>query len=93
MHRHARKRLEVKGDLELAAQEIVGAAHSVAHTEIIRRGQVWEQDVIYRAIDGAPELFQTIYLDVLANPPRTCASCPGCATRSTGISTRITGPT
>ena len=65
-HRHARKRLDLKGDLELAAQEIVGAAHSVAHTEIIRRGQVWEGDVIYRAIDGDPELFQTIYLDVLA---------------------------
>jgi hypothetical protein len=65
-HRHARKRLDVKGDLELAAQDILGAAHSVAHTEIIRQGQVWEQDVIYRAIAGAPELFQTIYLDVLA---------------------------
>jgi hypothetical protein len=65
-HRHARKRLDIKGDLELAAQEILGAAHSVAHTEIIRQGQVWEQEVIYRAIEGAPELFQTIYLDVLA---------------------------
>jgi hypothetical protein len=65
-HRHARKRLDVKGDLELAAQDILGAAHSVAHTEIIRQGQVWEQDVIYRAIEGAPDLFQTIYLDVLA---------------------------
>jgi hypothetical protein len=65
-HRHARKRLDVKGDLELAAQEILGAAHSVAHTEIIRQGQVWEQDVIYRAIEGDPELFRTIYLDVLA---------------------------
>src|SRR3954451_19335588 len=65
-HRHARKRLDVKGDLELAAQETLGAAHSVAHTEIIRQGQVWEQDVIYRAIAGAPDLFQTIYLDVLA---------------------------
>jgi hypothetical protein len=65
-HRHARKRLDIKGDLELAAQETLGAAHSVAHTEIIRRGQVWEQDVIYRAIEGAPVLFQTIYLDVLS---------------------------
>jgi hypothetical protein len=64
--RHARKRLEIKGDLELAAQETLGAAHSVAHTEIIRRGQVWEQDVIYKAIDGNPALFQVIYLDVLA---------------------------
>jgi len=65
-HRRARKRLDVRGDLELAAQEALGAAHSVAHTEIIRRGEVWEQDVIYRAIDGAPELFRTIYLNVLA---------------------------
>jgi len=67
-HRHAKKRLDVKGDLELAAQETLGAAHSVAHTEIIRRGEVWEDDVIYRAIEGAPDLFQTIYLDVLAKP-------------------------
>jgi hypothetical protein len=65
-HRHARKRLDIKGDLELAAQETLGAAHSVAHTEIIRRGQVWEQDVIYRVMESAPALFQTIYLDVLA---------------------------
>jgi hypothetical protein len=65
-HRHARKRLEIKRDLDLAAQEILGAAHSVAHTEIIRRGEVWEQEVIYRAMQGAPQLFQTIYLDVLA---------------------------
>jgi hypothetical protein len=66
--RHARKRLDIKGDLALAAQETLGAAHSVAHTEIIRRGEVWEQDVIYRAIEGAPDLFRTIYLDVLAKP-------------------------
>jgi hypothetical protein len=64
--RHARKRLDIKGDLELAAQETLGAAHSVAHTEIIRQGQVWEQDVIYRAMEGDPTLFQTIYLDVLS---------------------------
>ena len=65
-HRHAQKRLEIKGDLELAKQEVLGAAHSVAHTEIIRQGKVWEQDVIYKSIDGNPDLFQVIYLDVLA---------------------------
>src|SRR4051794_33320770 len=43
-HRSARKRLDIQGDLELAAQETLGAAHSVAHTEIIRRGEVWEQE-------------------------------------------------
>jgi uncharacterized protein len=65
---HARKRLEIKDDLALASQDTLRAAHSVAHTEIIRRGEVWEDDVIYRAIEGAPELFKTIYLDVLAKP-------------------------
>jgi hypothetical protein len=65
-HRHARKRLDLKGDLELAAQETLSAAHSIAHTEIIRHGQICEQDVIYRAMDFDPALFQTIYLDVLA---------------------------
>lgn len=64
--RHARRRLEIKNDLELARQEILGAAFSVAYTEIVRMGKVWEQDVIYRAIDANPELFQVIYLDVLS---------------------------
>jgi hypothetical protein len=67
-HRHARKRLELKGDLELAAQETLWAAHSVAHTEIIRRGEVWEQDVIYRAMEGDPVLFESIYREVLKRP-------------------------
>jgi hypothetical protein len=65
-HRHARNRLEIKRDLPLAKQQVLWAAHSVAHTEIIRQGQVWEEDVIYRAIEARPELFQVIYLDVLS---------------------------
>lgn len=65
-HRHARKRLELKGDLELAAQSALSAAHGIAHTEIIKQGQICEGDVIYRAIEANPALFQTIYLDVLA---------------------------
>lgn len=64
-HRHAWKRLTIKKDIELARQEVLCAAHSVAHTEIIRHGEICEHDVIYKAIDGAPELFETIYLDVL----------------------------
>jgi hypothetical protein len=64
--RHARKRLDIKGDLELAAQGAVSAAHSIAHTEIIRQGRICEGDVIYRAMEGDPALFQTIYLDVLS---------------------------
>ena len=65
-HRHAQRRLEIKKDLELARQETLYAAYSIAHTEIIRQGAVWEGDVIYRAIECASELFQVIYLDVLA---------------------------
>lgn len=64
--RHARKRLEIKRDLDLAFQGILEAAHSIAHTEIIRVGEVCEDAVIYRAIECAPDLFQAIYLDVLA---------------------------
>lgn len=65
-HRHAQKRLEIKSDLDLAKQEVLCAAHSVAHTEIIHHGKVWEEDVIYRAIQGNPDLFRVIYLEVLA---------------------------
>ncbi|MCA9136260.1 MAG: hypothetical protein KDB00_05865 [Planctomycetales bacterium] len=65
-HRHARLRLTVQGDLELARQEVIWAAHSVAHTEIIRGGKICEHGVIYKAIDARPDLFQVIYLDVIS---------------------------
>lgn len=67
-HRHATRRLEAGGDLHLAGQEVLWGAHSVAHTEIIRQGEVWEGEVIHRAIEGDRKLFQTIYLDVLDRP-------------------------
>ncbi|MCA9033725.1 MAG: hypothetical protein KDA91_01285 [Planctomycetaceae bacterium] len=63
---YAKKLLEIKRDPELASLEILNAAQSVACTEIIKSGEVWEQEVIYRAIELAPDLFQTIYLNVLA---------------------------
>lgn len=65
-HRQARKRLELKRGTALAFQEILGAAHSVAHTEIIRSGRIWEGEVMDRALELNPALFQIIYLDVLA---------------------------
>lgn len=64
--RQARKRLEIKQDLDLASQELLSAAHSLAYTEIIRNGNVWEGDVIYMAMELDADLFQTVYLDVLA---------------------------
>ena len=66
--RNAQKRLDRKNDSEMAFQAVLEAAHSVAYTEIIRIGKVWEQDAIYKALEVNPELFQCIYLDVLANP-------------------------
>jgi len=45
---------------------LLSAAHSLAYAEIIRNGKVWEDDVIYRAMELDPELFQIVYLDVLA---------------------------
>lgn len=64
-HRHAVRRLAAKNDVPLAAQEVLHAAHAVAHLEIVRHGEVWEQEAIYRAIEYEPQLFQTIYLDVI----------------------------
>ena len=64
--RRARKLLELRKDLVLAQQEILNAAHSLASTEIIRDGQICEDLVIYRAMELNPELFQILYVDVLA---------------------------
>lgn len=67
-HRHAEKLLSIKEDLELARQEVFGAAHSLAAIEIILQGEVYEQEIIYKAIEINPGLFQVIYLDLLAGP-------------------------
>ena len=64
--RHARKMLDVRKDIELAQQNVINAAHSVAYTEIIRAGDICEQEPINKAMEVAPELFQVIYLDVLS---------------------------
>lgn len=64
--RHAQKLLEIRQDVELASLEVLNAAQSVACTEIVRSGEVWEQEAIYRAIELAPELFQVLYLNVLS---------------------------
>lgn len=64
--RFARRLLDRRQDLTLTRQELIWAAHAVAHAEIVRAGEVYEHEAIYRAIDLQPELFQTIYLDVIA---------------------------
>ncbi len=64
--RFVRKRIEVKQDLDLAFQNLMWAAHSIAALEIVNQGEVQESEIIYRAIELKPDLFQTIYLDLLA---------------------------
>jgi hypothetical protein len=63
--RGARRLLEDRKDIELAQQGLLNAAHSVAHTEIIRAGEICEGLIIYRAMELNPELFQKIYVDVM----------------------------
>jgi len=65
-YRHALRRLQIKNDLPLTTQDVLDLAHSIAHLEIVRGGEIYEKEAIYKAIDTEPELFQTIYLDVLS---------------------------
>ena len=67
--RHARKQIEIKKDLELARQTLLDGAHSIAAIEIVRRGEVYEKEAIYKAIDASPDLFKTIYLDLVSKKP------------------------
>jgi hypothetical protein len=64
--RYARKLLEVKQDIELAKQSVIWMAHNVAALEIVRQGEVYEQEAIYYAMKRKPDLFRAIYLNVLA---------------------------
>jgi hypothetical protein len=67
--KHARKQIKIKKDLELARQTLMWGAHSVAAIEIIKAGEVYEQEAIYKAIELEPKLFKTIYLDPISKKP------------------------
>lgn len=67
--KHARKQIEIKQDFELARQTLMWGAHSVAAIEIVRGGEVYEQEAIYKAVDAQPKLFKTIYLDPISKKP------------------------
>ncbi len=66
-HRSADKTLRIKGDLGLAQQDVLCAAHALAAIEIIRAGQVYEEEAIYKALEINPDLFQTIYVDIIGS--------------------------
>ena len=63
--RNAEKQLNVKQDLELAKQTLLWGAHSMAAMEIVRSGEIYEHEAIYRALEMDPELFQVVYVEVL----------------------------
>ena len=67
--RHARRHLELKDDLQVTKQILMWAATNVACVEIVRHGEVYEDEVIYRGIELQPELFDEIYIKVLTKKP------------------------
>lgn len=68
-HRHARRLFEIKKDMALCKESVIWTAHSIACMQQIRKGEIREHDVIYQAIEDEPELFQSLYLDVIARKP------------------------
>ena len=67
--RHARKQLELKDDLQLTKQVVLWSAFNLACVEVIRHGEVHEDQAIYRGIELQPDLFDKIYIQVLTKKP------------------------
>jgi hypothetical protein len=65
-HRYASRLLEVKPDLDLAFQELLGCAHYVAAAEVIAFGEPHEGLAIHRAMELVPKLMKELYVDLLA---------------------------
>jgi hypothetical protein len=70
--RQASRLLEIKEELDLAFQELLGCAHCVAAAEVIASGEVHEGLVIDRAVTLAPKLMRELYVDLLTGS-RTAA--------------------
>jgi predicted nucleotidyltransferase len=66
----AHKWLLTRGDLEYTALYILAAVSSIAKVEVISAGLLADREVVPRAAKLNPELFRTIYLDLL-NQPKT----------------------
>lgn len=63
--RYARMRIQRKEDLQLGFEAVLWAAHSMACVEVIDAGEIHEHAAIYRALEIKPDLFQTVYTDLL----------------------------
>lgn len=68
-HRHAQRLMEIKKDLSLCKQSVLSTAHAIACLQQIHTGEIQEHDVIYRAIEESPDLFEPLYLKVIAGKP------------------------
>lgn len=68
-HRYAKRVFENKEDLNLAVEALIWAAHSVASVTIVRHGEIYEHEIIYRALQHEPELFKVLYTDVIGRKP------------------------
>ncbi len=66
--RDAARLLEGKRDRDLAFQELLGCAHSVAAAEVIASGEVHEGIMIHRAMELAPKLMDELYVNLLKGP-------------------------
>lgn len=64
-HRQAGRFIDGGRDLDLAFQELMGAAHCVAAAEVVAAGEVHEGLAIHRALQLNPSLMRTVYTDLL----------------------------
>ncbi|MEM7230594.1 MAG: hypothetical protein AAF517_00380 [Planctomycetota bacterium] len=63
-HRYARKQLEIQKELNLCREVLLHAVHGLAAIEIVLRGEVFEGEVINRALEYQPDLFEEIYTNL-----------------------------
>ena len=62
--KHIDRLLKIKNDPQLARQEMLWVAWTLAAIEIIKRGEIWEEEIIYRGLEYNPELFKAVYTNV-----------------------------
>lgn len=67
-HRVAEKYLRVKQDTELGRQHLLWAAWSLAAIRIIEDGDVYEEEIITRAMERDPALFRVVYSELTQTP-------------------------
>lgn len=65
----AHKWFLTRGDLEYTELWILYAATPIAEIEVITAGKLVDREVIPQAVKLNPELFRTIYVDLLNGPP------------------------